>query len=885
MELKPYQQTVLNDLDEYLNCIQQQKNHRFDVAFNKFWEDKIGIFNPLEGKGMEPYKNTLAKAPQVTIKVPTAGGKTFIASHALNVIFNHFDSEIPKAVVWLVPSITILDQTIKNLSNPVHPYRLCINTHFNSRVEVYKKDDLLSGAGFNPTSVKEQLSIFILSFDSLRSKKKEDRKFYQQNGQLAPFAELNSDTSHILEGTEETALINIIRNLKPVVIVDEAHGAVSDLSVEMLANLNPSFILDLTATPRNNSNIISFVDAFHLKKENMVKLPVIVYNHHDRNGVIESAINLQKKLEIEAKKEEENGGSYIRPIVLFQAQPKTDDDNTTFEKIKQILIDLKIPENQIKIKTAAINEIKDIDLMAKDCEVRYIITVNALKEGWDCPFAYILASLAEKSSQIDIEQIVGRILRQPYVKRHKFDLLNCSFVITASNKFRDTLQVIVDGLNKAGFSSKDFKVAVDESVEEQQQEENVFRQLTIQIPEQQETTPSQTEETPIDKEVDTSKINIVSENTTIPNEVLEKITQKATEASAEMDKLTEELGDDASFTLPAEIQQKVKVYKIKETFADSANKIKLPQFYLNVPSNPLFPEHEADSVLLSKEALLENFKLSQEDIKINFDSIFSELYKVDLEEGNKGEYSPTFSQIEGKIKEPLVEYLLAQPKDTQIAQITGRIAKLIGNMWPIADKEINTYIKRILESLNSEQISDLVTHELTYKDKIKDKIKQLSEKYAESQFNKHLDTDKITIKDNFTFKSSIIPARLAPAITKSLYEHESEMNDFEAQVINEIANLSNIAYWHRNIEKSGFYLNGFINHYPDFIVQTKSGKTLIIESKGDYLDNEDSKAKIRLGQKWQGKAGNKYRYFMVFDQKQVEGAYKIDDLINVIKEI
>jgi len=877
MELKSYQQSVLNDLDEYLNYI--QKYSRFDTAFNKFWEDKIGAYNPLEGKGMEPYKKSLVKTPQVTIKVPTAGGKTFIASNALDVIFSHFDSEIPKAVVWLVPSITILEQTIRNLVNPVHPYRQCINTHFNSRVEVYKKDDLLNAAGFNPTSVIEQLSIFVLSFDSLRSKKKEDRKFYQENGQLAPFAELNSDTSHILSGTDETALINIIRKLKPVVIVDEAHGAVSDLSVEMLNNLNPSFILDLTATPRSNSNIISFVDAIQLKKENMVKLPVIVYNHQDRNGVIESAINLQKKLEIEAIREEENGGSYIRPIVLFQAQPRTAEDNTTFEKIKQILLDLKIPANQIMIKTATINEIKDVDLLSKDCEVRYIITINALKEGWDCPFAYILASLADKTSAIDIEQILGRILRQPDVRRHKFDLLNCSFVITASNKFRDALQEIVKGLNKAGFSSHDYKVALDETVKTPIDKVTPVSTPIIFPVEQT------IEEIPIEQEVETSKINIVSDIVEVKNEVIDIMTQRAAEASAEMDKITEEIGADLNFSLPQEIQQKVKVYKIKETFAELANQIKLPQFYLSVPQNLLFNDPDGNHVLLSKEALLSDFKLSEEDIKINFDSIASELYQVDLEETKKGDYTPTYSQIDNKVKEPLIAYILSQPKATQIEQISGRLSKLIGNMWPIADKEVTKYIKRIIENFTPEQISDLMAHELTYKDKIKDKIRQLSERNAEAQFNKYLDTDKIIVKDHFGFKPSIIPARLAPAITKSLYENESDINDFEHRVINEIANLTNIAFWHRNIERSGFCLNGFINHYPDFIVQTKSGKTLVIETKGDYLDNDDSKAKIRLGQKWQGKAGNKYRYFMVFDQKQVEGAHTLDEFLNRIKDI
>jgi type III restriction enzyme len=161
---------------------------------------------------------------------------------------------------------------------------------------------------------------------------------------------------------------------------------------------------------------------------------------------------------LQAKEEEKNGGRYIRPIVLFQAQPKNASDNTTFEKLKEKLIELKIPAEQIKIKTANINEIKDVDLTAKDCPVRYIITVNALKEGWDCPFAYILASLADKSSAVDVEQILGRILRQPYVTKHSSALLNLCYVLTASSKFLDTLDNIVKGLNKAGLVVKILKL-------------------------------------------------------------------------------------------------------------------------------------------------------------------------------------------------------------------------------------------------------------------------------------------------------------------------------------------------------------------------------------------------------------------------------------------
>ena len=128
----------------------------------------------------------------------------------------------------------------------------------------------------------------------------------------------------------------------------------------------------------------------------------------------------------------------------------------------------------------------------------------------------------------------------------------------------------------------------------------------------------------------------------------------------------------------------------------------------------------------------------------------------------------------------------------------------------------------------------------------------------------------------------IAPGNTAKDITKSLYEKEGSMNGFEERIINEIANLGNIAFWTRNIERKGFRINGFLNHYPDFIIRTKSGKVIILETKGDHLDAEQ---KIRLGNLWAGKAGNNYRYFMVYDKRTVDGAYKLDDFLNIIKNI
>lgn len=886
MELKPYLQEVIADIARFLDCVQAAKN--LPDAFYDFWATHPRTpLQPFPGTAIEPYKNTVPGVPHITTKVPTAGGKTFLAANALRTIFAAFPVGRPKAVVWLVPSITILDQTLRNLKDTNHPYRQKINTHFAGRVEVYDKAALLQGSGFSASSVQEQLSLVVLSFDSLRAKNKEDRKVYQENGSLQSFGTLLGDD-------EDITLMRVIQALNPVVVVDESHNAESDLSVDMLKNLNPSFILDLTATPRKNSNIISFVDALALKKEHMVKLPVIVYNHNSRTEVINSALQLQRNLELQAKKEQKEGGRYIRPIVLFQAQPKTADDNTTFELLKQKLLDLKIPASHIRIKTAGINELKNEDLASPKCEVRYIITVNALKEGWDAPFAYILASLADKSSAVDVEQILGRVLRQPYVTPHAAPMLNMSYVLTASSKFLETLDKIVVGLNKAGFSARDYREIDATKLAPKPDPLASFVQAPL-IFDAPAPTPAADDLADIDvshiaplapaTDEAVAALSVTDPLASLPTAAgsVQAIAEVALAQQAEFEKTVAASTAGGAAPLPTVLQSLVKTYPIKEIFREQTAALVLPQFFWKKPAASLFDREESSlAVLLEKEYLLEGFPLGKENTDIKFDGVSAELYKVDLDETKK-EATPTFTRIDGDAKERIMAFILdPSRKDSRVKNFTRRILDLIGNLYPIADKEIERYVRRILEDFTDEQFIDFANHEYTYTLKIKDKIRQLSEDFAYKKFRNFLDQDKVFIQPAYVFPAQISPGETSKAITKSLYEKEGKINGFEERVINEIANLPNITFWTRNPERKGFRINGFLNHYPDFIIQTESGKTLVVETKGDHLDAEH---KINLGAIWAQKAGNAFRYFMVYERRMVDGAYKLDDFLNVLKGI
>lgn len=870
MELKPYQKQVINDLAEYFVYLQKYKNPA--KAFNNYWQEKTGIYNPLAGEGMRSYQDNVEGTVHLCVKVPTAGGKTFIACNALKTIFDALPAERPKAVVWLVPWSNLLDQTVKNLSDPEHPYCRKLNSLFNSRVEVYEKKELLYGTGFNPASVKENLSIMVMNFASIRAKNKDDRKIFEQNSALAVFAQTSNDTTYVLPQTDESALINVIRSLKPVVVVDESHNAESPLSIDMLRNLNSSFILDLTATPKDNANIISLVPAIELKKEQMVKLPVIVYNHQDKESVVESALHLRRKLETLAIKLEENGGKYIRPIVLFQAQSKTKEDNTTFEKLKKQLTELNIPEEEIKIKTANKDELKGVDLMDRNCPVRYIITINALKEGWDCPFAYILASLADRSSEVDVTQILGRVLRQPYVMKHSDHLLNLSYVITSSAKFNETLQNIVHGLKESGFSEKDYREE-DEMSQETKQEilEKFIPKSDI-----------------IELKFDTKRITF--ENTTdYTPPAIEAIESIAVKESVEMEKQIEIYkADNSSVQIFSEMGIKVKQYPMREAVAPLAGSIRLPKFILKVNGLQIFDEE--NFVLLDRNNLLEGFKLSEQDIKIHFGESNSDLYKIDLEELNTNDSRTSYFKLENStdpLYNQLIESILAKPRESQIKDITHQVMQQIGKMDPISDMEIKKYITRILDDRNNEALADFAYNRLTYSENIKQKISQLCDQHAEQKFGEWRKVNKITTQPSWSFPNFIISPKTAGDIGNSLYVKEGEMNGLEQQFAMSVSGCTNIAFWHRNLGKGkGFALNGFrSNHYPDFILVSKNGNVILVETKGSDRDNSDSNSKIRLGDAWEKLSGSNYKYLMVFEKNPPEGAYTLEKAKELIMQM
>ena len=887
MELKGYQKNVLGDLKHFLNLLTEKQSIK--QAYNALWEEK-GISVGMEG--MPPYHTVLAGVPHVCMKVPTGGGKTFIAASSIKIIFDSMPHIHPMAVAWLVPSDAILQQTVNALQNSDHPYRMKINADFGGNIEVYTKEQLLTGQNFNPTSVEENLSVFVLSYDSFRTNKKEGRKPYQENGYLGAFAGYRDEEDILLENVDKSALIQAMRKLNPVVIVDESHHATSNLSIEMLQNFNPSFVLELTATPKKGSNIISFVDAKQLKKEEMIKLPVIVYNRKTQEDVFLSAIGLRQKLENEAAQVED--GKYIRPIVLFQAEPKNKDDSTTYEKIKKILLDIGIPEEQIAIKTADRDDIKKQDLLSRNCEIRYIITVNALKEGWDCPFAYILATVANRSSVVDVEQILGRVLRMPYTKASKRDVLNLSYVITSSVDFFATCEKVVNGLNVAGFSKKDYRV-LEVPEEMAEVEDPIGAQMSFGDMAQSNSEVSDNiSEIDIDvlQGMFTNVLNDASaaygnETLDMAPRIEENIMTMLSHAEIQNNIYWEEMNNDEEDALegvPEEEKVKIKTYEIKPEFRDEILNLKIPQFVIETEPS-LFSEHE--TALLEKEDLYKGFSLKSKDTEIDFNSVSVEIAKVDVEDSADG--VPRAWQLTGFESQYIKEWFDTQPAERKRRLCKDKICKQVSKINAVNDRELEEYVSRIMANMTEDQLTDLEQSSYPYIVAIDKKVKQLLQEYAMEQFNLWMEQERIHCESTYCFPKVIAPAKTIASIPKSLYEEEGQFdNDYEKKVVWELSALSNVKWWHRNSVRKGFAINGAVTAYPDLIVMTESGKVLLIETKGDQLENIESRVKAEIGSKWAAKAsilGKTYKYYMVYQSKEpgYEGAYSHDRFMEIVR--
>ena len=399
----------------------------------------------------------LGRTPYVCLRMPTGAGKTLVAADAIPVIRGFLNQDYP-LTLWLVPSTTILAQTAAALRNPQHPYRERLNAQFGiDRIRVLRLDEVTS---ILPQEVAEKALIVITTTQALRvgKDKKDTRRVY------APHEDLDSTFERLPslatmerdpEGKVLASFVNLCRAWSPLVIVDEAHNVRTSLSFDTLLRFSPAFILELTATPatdaKTGSNVLARVTARELRDSNMIKLPVVVTEYGgDWRATVAGAVRERAALEELARQD----GRGIRPITLYQAERKDErrEDVVSPEVIRAHLLQIEgIAEAEIAIATGTQRDIDGVDLFQADCPIRHIITVQALKEGWDCSWAYVLCSVANIRSAKDIEQLLGRVLRMPNAQASHFDPLNRAYAHVTHGRFQSTAAQLRDALITLGF--------------------------------------------------------------------------------------------------------------------------------------------------------------------------------------------------------------------------------------------------------------------------------------------------------------------------------------------------------------------------------------------------------------------------------------------------
>ena len=446
---KLYQLQTIETLAEFLRRTRELGGPA--AAFTQITSERTGVGLPYyNAPGFAPAD--AAGMPYVCLRLPTGGGKTLLACLAVPAVQRELLCQERSVVLWLVPSKTIQEQTIRALRDRAHPYRQALD---NELGEVTVLD--LAEALYATQAVYDAGTVILVStLQAFRVTDKEGRKVYESSGALQHhFTGLTAEILAGLEQTEEGAVAyslgNVLRLRRPVVIVDEAHNARTSLSFDTLARFRPSCILELTATPATGdapSNVLAHVSARQLAAEDMIKLPIRLETRPDWERLLADAVAMREGLEREAIAEKKITGEPIRPIMLIKAERRDKTRETlTVEVVEKALIEqCKVPPAWIVRATGDERGLDDVDLFAPDCPVRFVITVDALKEGWDCSWAYVLCSVAEMKSDTAIEQIIGRVLRLPQARRKETPALNRAYAFATSNNFASTARALEDAL-------------------------------------------------------------------------------------------------------------------------------------------------------------------------------------------------------------------------------------------------------------------------------------------------------------------------------------------------------------------------------------------------------------------------------------------------------
>ena len=421
--------------------------------------------------------------PHICFKVPTGGGKTLLGAVALERL-----NRPAGLVLWMVPSNAIYRQTKAALWSREHPYRQMLERASGGRVKMLEKDD-----PFTAGDVGNYLCVMLVSLQSANRKNNRDfLRMFRDSGRYPTLFPDSDDAlgdgrlrqQHCdLDPQDDNApvkhsLFNVFKMLRPVIVLDEAHKAYgqkaenSDEFVASINRLNPSLVIELSATPSNRrSNLLVDISGVDLKAEEMIKLPVQVtsFTNAEWQYTLSEAHAELERLTAEAVSLQQSEGRYIRPIAVVRVE-RTGSDQRDGERIhaedarEYLTQNLGVAGDAVAVQSSASRELDGVDLLSEFSPVQWIITRAALMEGWDCPFAYLLVMLDNTQARRAITQLAGRVMRQPYARRTGRAALDQCYVYCQNTGVGEAVQFVKAGLEQEGMTGLDDEIRSGQSV-------------------------------------------------------------------------------------------------------------------------------------------------------------------------------------------------------------------------------------------------------------------------------------------------------------------------------------------------------------------------------------------------------------------------------------
>ena len=808
----------------------------------------------------------LPDVPYVCLRLPTGGGKTLLAAYSIAIARDTWVEKDYPLVVWLVPTDKIRQQTAEALKQPRHSYRQTLDEAFDGRVRVC---DVADFTHIRPHDLRDHCCIVVGTIQTLRVTNTSGRKVYAHNENLEPHFSGVRDSAQGLEksagGGIKFSFANLLHLHRPLMIVDEAHNAVTGLTREMQARLNPSAIIEFTATPKPRSNILHSVSAQELKQAEMIKLPIMLTEHTSWQNAVNGAIAARASLDKTAKEDPD----YIRPIVLFQAQPKNEE--VTVEVLKKHLLEAEnVPDTAIAIATGDTRELDGINLFDPHCPIEYVITIEALKEGWDCSFAYVFCSVSRIQSAVDVEQILGRVLRMPYATRRKAAELNRAYAHLSEPATGMAARSLVDKLVAMGFEEDEARDNV-EPVQSELDDGGLFSPDQLQQPAFRHILTA----TP---EVAAALDKIQLEGLTVSS------TEEGTLEIAVAGRASDKLAEAYRQLSPAEREALAEVFaqheleaKLRLSPAERGETFSVPRLMTEIQGQLEFADTDVfmdshDWSLLNHPARLDKDEFSIHETAHGFE--------IDLD-GNRLTYRFAGEQeqlslnvdVEGWTQEALVLWLDKQVRQPDVGQ-AERVKWL---------SDLSTY----LINTRGLHVSALMRCKFILARKIRDKIDAIRRKERSSVYQARLfepgAKPEISFKTAFVFRDGMYQGErrhrgrwqpgkhfLGPhAVPAFSGVDEGE----EVQCAQTLDNLPEVKFWVRNVSRhpASFWLpTATDKFYPDFVVQLEDDRLLVVEYKGARdADSSDTAEKRTIGELWQRTSHGKGVFVVV--EKSVNG--------------